>query len=74
MQYTLTVAVCATVPRKSVPVAGVDYSYDENPDEFGFDDGQDQERDLQVLSRHVHVSIDLLANPRRSRGRRRRRR
>jgi len=57
MQYTLTVAVCVRVPRKSASVAGVDYYYDENSDEFGFDDGRDQEYDLQVLSRHVHVSV-----------------
>lgn len=57
LQYTLTVAVCVRVPRKSVST-GVDYYYDDdNTEEFGFDDGQDQEYDLQVLSRHVHVSF-----------------
>lgn len=60
VQYTLTVAVCARVPRKSALVADVDYNnYDENAAEFelGFDDGQDEQYDLQVLSRHVHVSV-----------------
>lgn len=66
LRYTLTVAVCARVPRKSSAVAVTDYCYqygdegdcrDGNVEGFEFDDGQDREYDLQLLSRHVHVSI-----------------
>lgn len=66
LRYTLTVAVCTRVPRKSSAVAVTDYYYqydeegdcrDGNVEGFDFDDGQDREYDLQLLSRHVHVSI-----------------
>jgi len=53
-RYTLTVAVCIRVPRKS---AGTGYycQYSDDRDEFELDDGQDHEYDLQLLSRHVHT-------------------
>lgn len=58
LRYTLTVAVCARVPRKSTMpvVSGIEYYENEN----GEDDGLlnfSQEYDLQMVSRHVHVSI-----------------
>lgn len=53
-RYTLTVAVCVRVPRKST---GIGYCFTDDRDESELDDGQDQEYDLQLLSRHVHVSF-----------------
>lgn len=50
LQYTLTVAVCARVPRKST-ATGINDVYDSEEFEL-----HDPEYDLQLLSRHVHVS------------------
>jgi hypothetical protein len=65
-RYTLTVAVCIRVPRKS---AGTGYycQYSDDRDEFELDDGQDHEYDLQLLSRHVHVSPERFAVERETR-------
>lgn len=57
LQYTLTVAVCVGVPRKAGPTISTDhYTYDSLEEcELDGDQGED-EYDLQLLSRHVHVS------------------
>lgn len=60
LRYTLTVAVCVRVPRKSTApvVSGVEYYDDENGDDVNDEPlNYNQEYDLQLVSRHVHVSI-----------------
>lgn len=58
LRYTLTVAVCVHVPRKSTTTAAVADFYGRDNDAVDPElDGPDhQEYDLQLLSRHVHVS------------------
>lgn len=52
LRYTLTVAVCTRVPRKATCC-----NFYDGPREFESADGRgDCEYDLQLLSRHVHVS------------------
>lgn len=59
LRYTLTVAVCARVPRKAAAPAC--FSGYAGSREFVSADGQeDCEYDLQLLSRHVHVSLSSL--------------
>lgn len=63
-RYTLTVAVCAQVPRKSANAVGIGYCYSNDQEELELDDGRDKEYDLQLLSRHVHVSSGRVATAR----------
>lgn len=64
LRYTLTVAVCVHVPRKSTATAVADF-YDRDNDAVDPElDGPDhQEYDLQLLSRHVHVSSTITFPP-----------
>lgn len=57
LRYTLTVAVCVHVPRRTT-AAGTELCYgcDQDAADFGYDEEPDQEYDLQLLSRYVHVS------------------
>lgn len=58
LRYTLTVAVCVHVPRRTT-AAGTELCYGCGQDaaDFGYDEEPDQEYDLQLLSRYVHVSL-----------------
>lgn len=60
LRYTLTVAVCVHVPRKSTTAAVADfYGRDNDEAEPELDGPDHQEYDLQLLSRHVHVSSTI---------------
>lgn len=60
LRYTLTVAVCARVPRKAAASACFN-SYDGSREFVSADGQEDCEYDLQLLSRHVHVSVYCLS-------------
>lgn len=60
LKYTLTVAVCARVPRKAAASACFN-SYDGSREFVSADVQEDCEYDLQLLSRHVHVSVYCLS-------------
>lgn len=56
LRYTLTVAVCTRVPRKAA-ASSCFSSYDGSKAFLSADGKEDCEFDLQLLSRHVHVSL-----------------
>jgi len=60
LRYTLTVAVCVRVPRKAA-ASGCFSDYDGSREFVSADVQDDCEYDLQLLSRHVHVSVYCLS-------------